>query len=586
MTSVIRQALRTAMKLDATVNNKFTKLLPSRHLSNDFQTKVVEGMNGEKIISSPYGSVTYPEMPLHEYVWNTLPNYSNMTAVVCGVTGRKYTYAQARDFSNYVARSLLDIGIKQGQVIALVLPNLPETAIAFLGCLEAGIVITTVNPMYTADEIAKQLVSSGAKAVITSTEISSTILEAVNKSIPGAQVIVINDRIKPLPDGVIPFEDLMTKGQSLPPVLAPNTWSFDDVIVLPYSSGTTGLPKGVMLTHRNLVSNIEMLKGTLSDDILPPADGTHQDISPVVLPLFHIYGMSAVMLIRLTIGAQLITLPKFTPESYIKVLDEYKVTSLSLAPPIVIFLSTHKDVSRKHLESIRTVISGAAPLSETDINRFYNKFQLDQEKVSFFQGYGLTETSPVSLFEITGKKYSSIGKPVSNCEVRLVDPITKKDVESPRQTGELWIRGPHVMKGYLNNQKATDETIIDGWLLTGDIAYYDEDLDFYITDRLKELIKVKGFQVAPAELEAILREHPNIAEAGVVGIPDERCGEVPRAFVVLKNKGQTSAEEIQNFVKGKVSKFKELQGGVQFIDCLPKNASGKILRIKLKQNPF
>ncbi|XP_016841715.1 4-coumarate--CoA ligase 1 [Nasonia vitripennis] len=581
MNAIMRRALRTAIKLEVVTPNVIK--IQSRCMSNAAQAKVVEGTNGEKIIPSPYGQLTYPEMRISDYVWESLQDYSNMVALQCGVTNRKYTYAQARDYANYVARSLLDIGVKPGEVVALILPNLPETAIAFLGCLEAGIVITTVNPIYTADEIARQLISSGTKAVITAAEISSTVITAVNKSIPGGRVIVVNDHTKPIPDGVIPFEDLITKGKTLAP-LPDRQWSLDDVAILPYSSGTTGLPKGVMLTHRNIVSNVEMVKNTVDKHMMIKADGSSQEIVPVVLPMYHIYGMSTIMLSRLSIGSRLITLPKFTPESYIKVLDENKVSVLMLVPPIVLFLSASKHVTRKHLENVTSITSGAAPLSKTDVDKFYDKFNVDRSKTQFAQGYGLTESSPVALFEKSGVKFSSIGKPVCGSEARLVDPITKKDVHSPGQTGELWIRGPHIMKGYLKNQKATEETIVDGWLLTGDIAYYDDDLDFYITDRLKELIKVKGYQVAPAELEALLRTHPNVEEAGVIGIPDERAGEVPKAFVVLKNKGETKPEEIQNFIKGKVSEFKELRGGVQFIDTLPKNPSGKILRSKLKQD--
>lgn len=581
MATMIPRVLRMGMKIEAATVNyvKFQK----KYLSNVIQTTVVEGANGEKIIKSPYGPVTYPEITIHDYIWQTLQNYSNLTALQCGITGKKYTYSQVRDYSNYVARSLLNMGIQPGDVVALVLPNLPETPIVFLGCLEAGIIITTVNPIYTADEIYKQLVSSDSKAVITSSALLSNVETAVNKAIPNSKIIVIDDFVKPIPDGVISFENLITKGKSLPGVPT-RQWSPDDVAILPYSSGTTGLPKGVMLTHRNIVSNIEMLKSSVDKDMFRSSEGSFQEILPVVIPMYHIYGMSSIFLARLSVGSKLITLPKFMPELYIKVLEENEISIMPLVPPIVMFLSSSKLVQKKHIENVKYIFSGAAPLSKDDVERFYNKFGLDPNKIRFCQGYGLTESSPVAFFEKTSIKFSSIGKPVSGCDARLVDPVTKKDVDSAGQTGELWIRGPHIMKGYWKNQKATDETVINGWLRTGDIAYYDEDLDFYITDRLKELIKVKGFQVAPAELEALLRTHPNVEEAGIVGIPNERYGEVPKAFVVLKNPDTTKAEEIQNFVKGKVSEFKELRGGVQFIDCLPKNPSGKILRAKLKQD--
>ncbi|KAL7286409.1 hypothetical protein TKK_0019359 [Trichogramma kaykai] len=578
MTSTL---IRRILKFGAKLQDQLLKQ-QSRHASiNTIQHYFPAPKKGEHIIDSPFGQLSYPEMPIHEYVWETLQSYSHMIATECGVTGRKYTYAQARDYSSYIARSLLDMGLKPGDVLAIILPNLPESPIAFLGCLEAGIVITSVNPIYTVDEISKQLISSGAKAVITSTEIAETVKSAVKQSMPGAKLIVVDDQVNSMTSDAIPFEDLIKKGKTLP-VPSSRDFAFDNVAVLPYSSGTTGLPKGVMLSHRNIVANLKMMADTLKDDILVPSNGVFQQIIPVILPMYHIYGMVTVMLSKMTTGGKLITLPKFTPESYVRVLERNPVTELMLVPPIVLFLTSSKLVKKHFLDHVTYITSGAAPLSDTDVERFYEKFSIARDKLKFRQGYGMTESSPVSLYEKTGTKYSSIGRPICGCQARLVDPITKKDVTTPRQTGELWIRGPHVMKGYLNNQKATEETLQDGWLLTGDIAYFDEDSDFFITDRLKELIKVKGFQVAPAELEALIRTHPNVEEAGVVGIPDDRSGEVPMAFVVLKEKGATKTEEIQDFVKGKVSEFKELRGGVRFVDSLPKNPSGKILRKKLK----
>ncbi|XP_011494753.1 PREDICTED: 4-coumarate--CoA ligase 1-like [Ceratosolen solmsi marchali] len=581
MAAIIPRVQRMGMKIKA-VNAQFIKL-NTKYFSQTIQTNIIEGTNGEKIITSPHGPVTYPEMPINHYIWADIQNYSNMVALECGITGKKYTYSQVRDYSNYVARSLLNMGFKRGDVIAIVLPNLPDSPIALLGCMEAGIIATTVNPIYTADEIAKQLISSETKAVITSQTILTNVRAAVNATNPNLKIIVINDYAKSVTDGVIPFENLITKGKSLPGV-STGQWSPDDVAILPYSSGTTGLPKGVMLTHRNLVANVQMLKNSISNERCLPADGTFQEILPAVLPMYHIYGMSVVLFSKLSIGCKLITLPKFTPETYIRVLEEHKISFLTVVPPMIMFLSNFEMARKKHIENIKFILSGAAPLSHNDVDKFYNKFQLNSDKVQFCQGYGLTESSPLAFCEITFKKFSSIGKPVSGCDARLVDPLTKKDIVGSGQTGELLIRGPHIMKGYWKNEKATNEIMHGDWLLTGDIAYYDEDVDFYITDRIKELIKVKGFQVAPAELEALLRTHPNVHEAGVIGIPSERYGEVPKAFVVLKKSGTTKAEELHDFMKAKVSDFKAIRGGIEFIDNLPKNPSGKIMRSKLKQD--
>ena len=217
-----------------------------------------------------------------------------------------------------------------------------------------------------------------------------------------------------------------------------------------------------------------------------------QEIIPSVLPMFHIFGMNGVMFPKLAQGAKLITIPKFTPETCISVLENQKVTSLILVPPIFLFLASSPLAKKDHVEHVGFILSGAAPLSNTDVERFIDKFQ---KPIKFCQGYGLTESSPVAFLETSGAKYSSIGNPVSSCRARLVDIETNKDISEPRKSGELWIAGPHIMKGYYNNEKATKETLENGWLKTGDIAYYDESGDFFISDRLKELIKVKGFQV-------------------------------------------------------------------------------------------
>ncbi|XP_012274155.1 4-coumarate--CoA ligase 1 [Orussus abietinus] len=574
---------RTSQKLLLALENGAKIRGHRRCVSNLPRVKIIDGTSGEKIIPSPYGSIPIPEMPVHEYTWRNYTQYENKIAMECGATGRKYTYAQSRDYSNYVARSLLNMGLKRGDVIAIILPNMPEHGISFLGALEAGLVVTTVNPFYTVGEISRQLISSDAKGVITSVEIANTVLEAASVLKPiKAPVIVVDDGTGPIPEGGIPFQDLIEKGKSLPAV-PQYPWSPNSLAALPYSSGTTGLPKGVMLSHMNLVSNIEMMENTIGQEAWNPTTDTFQEVMPTVLPLFHIYGMNSIMLPRLAAGSKLVTLPKFLPELYVSVLDKYKATVLFCAPPIILFLGISPLVKKHHLENVHSVISGAAPIGDGDVRRFYEKFQLDKSKVSFYQGYGLTETSPVTFLEKSSKKFNSIGRPICNSEARLVDPITNKDVKAPRETGELWVRGPHVMLAYYKNEKATREIINeDGWLKTGDLAYYDEEFDFFITDRLKELIKVKGFQVPPAELEALLRTHPDIEEAAVIGVPDERCGEVPRAFVMKKKESKLTEEEIQNFVKKQVAEFKQLRGGVVFVDNIPKNPSGKILRSKLK----
>lgn len=586
MMGTLKQLCRGLNKFDWSLLRDTTKVqcaASSRCIFAQPEQKIVRGRNGERIIPSPYGSIRSLETRIPDYVWRNVNRYSDHIALECGVTGRKYTYGEARDASNYIARSLRDMGLVEGDVVALITPNLPESALAFLGILEAGLVVTTINPYYTIEEIEMQLVQSGARGIVVAREIAPNALKAARwKMAAVAPFIVIDDGTGPMMEDVIPFKDLITRGKELPPLKFSNL-SANDVAVLPFSSGTTGLPKGVMLTHNNMVTNMEMMEVTASD-MFETTTADYQEVVPMFLPFFHIFGMNGLMLPRLTNGTRIITLPRFVPETFLDILATRKPTFLYLVPPVLLFLSITPQANKKHLEHVKAAFSGAAPLAHPDVERFYEKFGVDRSSFKVYQGYGLTESSPVAFFEKTGRKYSSIGKNICGCEARLVDPITKVDVCEVGQTGELWIRGPHIMKGYYDNVDATRETIDeDGWLKTGDIAYFDEDLDFFITDRLKELIKVKGFQVAPAELEALLRTHPSVREAAVIGIPHPRLGEAPKAFVSLE-KGKTATEEdIQNFVKGKVSEYKEINGGVSFIDEIPKNATGKILRTKLKE---
>lgn len=580
--TTVRQILRCARRIGQ-IQEGGAKLLNRsvRCASTQARQKITEDENGKKVFTSPYGEYTPSDLLIQEYVWKDIANHANQVALECAVTGRKYTYSETRDASNYIARSLINMGLRKGDVIALIAPNYPETVLAFLGILEANLVVTTVNPTYTPDEVKRQLQGSGAKAIITVAEIARSTLEASRGALsPEAPFVVIEDGTGPIPEGTIPFKDLLARGKSLPPVTSYQTIS-DDLAVLPYSSGTTGLPKGVMLTHKNLVANMEMADKTAAGKMWQNATSEFQEVVPLILPFFHIFGMNVVTLPRLAHGTRLITLPKFIPELFIKTIMKGQVTGLFLVPPILLFINSSPYIKKEFLSNMHHIISGAAPMSKTDGERFYNKFQTNKTKI--IQGYGLTETSPVVCLEMTGLKPGSIGKNVAGCELRLVNPMTNEEVSGPGQTGELWVRGPHVMKGYLNNEAATREMIVEnGWLKTGDIAYYDEEFDFVVTDRLKELIKVKGFQVAPAELEALLRTHPDVQEAAVIGIPDERSGEIPKAFILPKKDAKPNAEDIKNFIKGKVSDYKELQGGVVFVNDIPKNASGKILRHQLK----
>lgn len=536
--------------------------------------------------NSLYGkTLQIPHTTLEQYVWDNFSQWANKTAVVCGVTGRSYTYGQLRDRCAALAIRLQQkCKLECGDTLAICLPNLPEFPVVTFGAIEAGLAVTTINPIYTAEEISKQLIDSGAKILFGTASNYSVLKNAIdlaNKQI--LMVCVRTSMDENIPNGAIDFAELSNPTGVHFNNLRHHNRDPDDIVFLPYSSGTTGLPKGVELTHTNIISNSEMLnvKTGCSTVVLPTTD-TFQDVLPCVLPFFHIYGLTVTMISKLQQGCKLVTLPAFRPDTFLNSLTEHKGSVLHLVPPIIIFLSQHEMVTPEHLSSVRSIFSGAAPMGASDAERMLAK----APQIMFAQGYGLTETSPVVLIGALGSKnYSSVGSPPPRTQAKIValnDPTNT--ALGPNQNGELLVRGPQIMKGYHNNKQATDEIFAEGgWLRTGDIAHYDDDLQFYITDRLKELIKVKGFQVAPAELEELLRDHPAVADAAVVGQPHPISGEVPRAFIVKKKTSNVTEDDLKNYVAEKVAVYKKLDGGVTFLDSIPKNASGKILRRQLKE---
>jgi acyl-CoA synthetase (AMP-forming)/AMP-acid ligase II len=341
------------------------------------------------------------------------------------------------------------------------------------------------------------------------------------------------------------------------------------VVVLPYSSGTTGLAKGVMLTHRNLVSNIEQTLATVElSDV---------DAFAAVLPFFHIYGMQLLMNMGLRVGATIVTMPRFDLEQFLSLHQEHRLTRAFVAPPMVLALAKHPIVDTYDLSALRWILSAAAPLSADLAIECGQRVGCE-----VVQGYGMTELSPVSHATPSGMfKPGSVGVTVPDTEVMIVDPATGSPL-GVGDDGEVWVRGPQVMKGYLDNEAATKETIDDdGWLHTGDVGHVDADGYLFVVDRLKELIKYKGFQVPPAELEALLLTNPHIADAAVIGLGDDDAGEIPAAYVVLKQGHDITAAEIQRFVAGRVASYKQVRK-VSFIDAIPKSPSGKILRRVLR----
>jgi 4-coumarate--CoA ligase len=344
----------------------------------------------------------------------------------------------------------------------------------------------------------------------------------------------------------------------------------DDVVALPYSSGTTGLSKGVMLTHKNLVANVAQTLGAI-----PSAP---DERLMAVLPFFHIYGMQCMMNCGLRAGATVITLPRFDLEQFLRAHQDYRITRSFVAPPIVLALARHTLVDSFDLSHLRLVNSGAAPLKAELAAECSKRLGCD-----VIQGYGMTELSPVSHLTPPGWfRPGSVGITAPNTQTRIVDPVTGVD-RGTGEEGEVWVRGPQVMKGYLNTPQATAATLdADGWLHTGDLGCMDPDGHLYVVDRLKELIKYKGFQVPPAELEAVLLRHPDVADAAVIGLPDDEAGEIPAGYVVLRPAAAASPEEIMRFVAGEVAHYKQIRR-LEVIDAIPKSAAGKILRRVLRE---
>jgi acyl-CoA synthetase (AMP-forming)/AMP-acid ligase II len=500
-------------------------------------------------------SIEIPAVPLTTYVLERAPGIAGRTALIDALTGRRMTFGGVEATIARTAAGLAARGYGKGDVFGIYAPNSLEYPIAFHAVARLGGVVTTVNPLFTADELTNQLRDCRAGCLFT----TPALMEKARAAAAGAglrEIVVFGEA-----EGAVAFADLVSAAG---PVPSPAVEA-DDVVALPYSSGTTGLPKGVMLTHRNLVANLAQCEATL-----PVSEG---DVVVAVLPFFHIYGLQVILNGGLRAGATLVVLPRFELESFLRAIEEHRATWAFVVPPIALALAKHPAVEGRDLASLRQLLSGAAPLS-AELARAVTQ----RLGCAMLQGYGMTETSPVTHSNVgpgAEAKPGSIGQLVPNTEGKIVDPATGKEL-GPDEQGEICVRGPQIMKGYLGRAEATAAMIDpEGWLHTGDIGYADADGDFYVVDRLKELIKYKGCPVAPAELEALLLTHPAVADAAVIPSPDDEAGEVPKAFVVAR--AQVTPEELMAFVAARVAPTKRVRR-LEMIDQIPKSPSGKILR--------
>ncbi|KAI4856052.1 acetyl-CoA synthetase-like protein, partial [Aureobasidium sp. EXF-8846] len=527
---------------------------------------------------SPYPRMEIPDVGLWDFLFERKdrPYPDDHVVLQDAYTKRAYTFAQARNAAIDFGKGLKGAwDWQKGEVIAMYTPNSIDTPIVMWGAHWAGATVSPANPGYSTDELAFQLKDSGAKALVTQWSVIATARAAAKKvGLPEDRIIVIGDQRDP---------DMRVKHfTSIRNTAGTNRYRrtkvdpSKDLAFLVYSSGTTGLPKGVMLCHRNIIANT--LQVSTAESPLTPADRIL-----AFLPFFHIYGLTVILHVSFYKGCRTVVMPKFDIEDFCKITQEEKITFSYVAPPVVLLLSKHPVVEKYDLSTIRMMNSGAAPLTKELVNAVY-----DRTKLKVKQGYGLSETSPCThtqQWDVWQSTVGSVGVLLPNMTAKYMSPEEK---EVPvGEVGELWLKGPNIFMGYLNNAEGTANALTsDGYFKTGDVGFQDKDNNFFITDRVKELIKYKGFQVPPAELEGYLVAHDKIDDVAVIGIyREDLASEVPRAYVVPRKgveAGKALEDDIVNWIGAKVANHKKLRGGVKFVDQIPKSISGKILRRVLK----
>ncbi|GLX51367.1 AMP-dependent synthetase [Streptomyces hygroscopicus subsp. hygroscopicus] len=517
---------------------------------------------------SEYADVPPVELPIHEAVLGHAAAFGDRPALVDGTDGTTLTYEQVDRFHRRLAAAFAEAGVRKGDVLALHSPNTIAFPTAFYAATRAGATVTTAHPLATAEELAKQLRDSAARWLVTVSPLLATARRAAELA-GGVREIFVCDSAP----GHRSLVDML--GTTAP---EPETAidPAEDVAALPYSSGTTGVPKGVMLTHRQIGTNLAQLESAA-----PTGPGER---ILAVLPFFHIYGLTALMNAPLRLGGTVVVLPRFDLETFLGAIEKHRITGLYVAPPIVLALAKHPAVTRYDLSSLEYVLCAAAPLDAGLARACARRLGLPP----IGQAYGMTELSPgthvVPLDRLREAPAGTVGKLVAGTEMRIVSLDEPGRDLGAGEAGEILIRGPQVMKGYLGQPEATAAMIdADGWLHTGDVGRVDDDGWLFVVDRVKELIKYKGFQVAPAELEALLLAHPGIADAAVIGAYDEDGNEVPHAFVVRRSEGEDPTEnDVLLHVAERVAPYKRVRR-VTFTDSVPRAASGKILRRQLRE---
>ncbi|HEY6777684.1 MAG TPA: AMP-binding protein [Thermoleophilaceae bacterium] len=515
----------------------------------------------EPIVRSPFPLPPIPETDLSSFALRHSPRLGDKPALIDAPSGRAISYRELAPLVRRAATGLAARGFRQGDVMAIYAPNLPEYAVVAHAVLSLGGVLTTANPLYTPAELTKQLLDSRARAIVTVPPFLDAAREAAAEA-RCRELYVIGEA----PDAT-PFGALLEHGEEPPEVRIDP----EDTAALLYSSGTTGVPKGVELTHAAIVANLIQSAAGL--------DCGEDDTIVAVAPYFHALGFAVLLNTGLSAGATVVSLPRFDLEAFLRAIQDHRATGTVIVPPIALALARHPVVDRFDLSSLRFAGCGAAPLGKEVEQKCAERLGC-----LFHQGYGMTEaTASIAIPRVAEPElhvYGQAGILVPGTEARVVDPVSGADLGT-RGTGEILIRGPQLMRGYLGRPDATAETIdADGWLHTGDIGRVDEHGRVFITDRIKELIKYKAHQVAPAELEALLCTHPAVAAAAVIGAPDEEAGELPTAFVVAN--GEVSDDELMSWIAERVAPHKRIRR-VERIDAIPCSPTGKILRRELRE---
>ena len=502
----------------------------------------------------------YPEIPVFQVLRNTAILMPETPTIL---HPKMMTIKEIDRLSDKLATALADLDVKKGSTVALYMWNSPEFVVVFFGVLKTGATVTALNPSFKEKDARYQLEDSESVAVIVDDE-QYQVIKGIRDKVPKLKnVIVVGEEKHP---GTYLFKELIKKYPANPPEVEIDPK--EDLAVIQYTAGTTGPPKGCMLTHYNMVSAMFQLF------LMHGLEGTRDDVILAHLPFYHIYGMTCLICASVCFGLSIVIQKRFDPEEFLEFIQKFKVTIVTTVMPVITLLTQFSDFLKQYdLSSIRYISNGAVPI----VLETARKFE-ELTGVTISQGYGLTETSAVSHTNpLSQIKLESVGCPVPDTEQKIVDIETGTRELPPGEAGEIIIRGPQVMIGYWKRPEDTAETLRDGWLYTGDLGKIDEDGYLYIVDRKKETIKYMGFTIGPADLEAVLLQHPAVGDCAVVGKPDPVAGEIPKAYVMLRGGAKATEEELIKFVADKVAGYKRIKE-VEFVDMIPRSLAGKVLR--------